>query len=77
MGSDFKLETAVQCPFFVIAKAAQGATGYGITCEGIDTAQFNTTRFDSKLKREKFMERNCMNYPNNCPIAEAINLKYK
>lgn len=77
MGSSYKVEQEVQCPYFVIAKSTKGGMGFGITCEGIDTAQFNTTRFKTDALRQAYLEKYCMHFPNECPIAKVIDEKYR
>lgn len=75
MASNF-IEIEIKCPYFKIIQVTKGNSGYGITCEGIDVAQFNTTRFETAQKRKSYIERHCMQYPNSCPIAAAISQKY-
>ena len=76
MGSSYKFEQEIQCPYFVIAKSTKGGMGFGITCEGIDSAQYNTTRFETDANRLAYIEKYCKHFPNNCQIAKAIDEKY-
>jgi len=77
MGSEYGIEVEIRCPYFVIAKAAKGRDQYGITCEGVKGSKFNVIRFSTRSERQDYIDQHCCNYPNECPIAKALDDKYK
>lgn len=74
--SNVNIATDIMCPYYKNTSEGKEYKNY-ITCEGIETAQYNTTRFKNRSKRDAYIMRHCIHYPNNCPIAAAIDMKYK
>lgn len=71
----------VMCPYYramdeTYKKDAKKYKAY-VTCEGIENAAFTTIRFPNKIERDKFMEKRCNCFPNDCAIAKLIERKYE
>lgn len=64
-------ECKIRCPYFT--RQSQ----YGITCEGIINDSDTVSKFASEEKKQMFMEKECFNYPNNCPVCMELEKKYK
>lgn len=67
-----KLNPAVytKCPFY------QSEFKKSITCEGISDGSLNTMKFKDEDSKNDYLLENCFRYPNDCPIAVALGIKY-
>ena len=70
--SESKLLYTALCPFY------QSEFKRTISCEGISTDLDTVVlRFRTEEEKKAFAEKNCMKYPNSCPLAGVINKKYE
>lgn len=60
----------IKCPFFI--RHSQ----YGITCEGVVCGSETTSKFGSEAIKKKYMQKECVNYPNKCVISNALDKRY-
>lgn len=70
------IDADIICPYFINLKEGKKVKQY-ITCEGVEGSCYNTMRFIKSEDRAAYIRKFCVNYPNNCPIAQANEKKYK
>lgn len=60
----------IKCPYFMteIEKT--------IRCEGVAKGSINALKFDNKEDKMAYIEKYCLNYPNDCHICKAAENKY-
>lgn len=60
-----------KCPFYVVDGKLS------ITCEGIIDKTKTATKFGTMEEKDEFQINYCYKYPNECPIRNELEKKYK
>lgn len=55
----------VKCPFFTCE------TEKSLSCQGVKKGIVNTMRFPNCAMKYEYMEKNCIHFPNDCPVFKA------
>lgn len=59
-----------KCPYFLSEYKTS------VTCEGLRDGSRCIQKFDSEQLKDKYIESNCLEYPNGCLWANAMERKY-
>lgn len=63
--------TNTVCPYY------QRESQYTISCEGLVEGADAVQRFTKEEDKEKYQQKECYRYPNDCPIARLLDRRYR
>lgn len=67
----YKKIADIKCPFFI------NETEMSITCEGPEAGSRCKLRFEDLNSKYRYIDKHCVNYPNDCSICHGAKIKYE